>query len=440
MGGLRDATLAGVVLMVVANSVMLLYASMTLRETVEGTRHAVGQLDARLRAVEERVDEVPASPEAVSAAVLSFPLAEYKRPVRGPPAPGLRGGVHGQTAPAARPAADRVAAPGQTAPPPRAQVKHLVMAAATLPAYAGATYELFVGTLRETAEYDGDVALFVAADSLDAGVKAMLRRQRVTTVSVPWEPCDGSILNGNSVCATDKVWGSSTPMALMRYRYYSQYLRQHAPYEVVLWSDVSDAFFQRNPFEDYSASPVDLLFFAEHHSAPLAQSRGPGGRAPIDDCYADAEFADAGVGAPVLTASSVMASGDAALAFLRRFTREVGVSSAARPGDCRSALNVDRALLNKLYYSGEACGDSRCAVSPYDVGPVYTASAALDAQAVSYDGDGFVLSSDGRRAPVVHEYGADTRVAALAKRLAAPGRRRAPGRAGATPDLESQGG
>ena len=213
-------------------------------------------------------------------------------------------------------------------------------------------------------------------------------------------------LQGN--CATDKIWGDGIPVGLQRFRYYLDYVRAHPGYDLVLWSDFRDAFFQRNPFDDFfgDAQGKDLLFFGEHTVRPLSATSGRGlfTRAWVEGCYGKVLTPDVTPeGAPVLCSGNVMGTGAAVLAYLEAYLANVDAQDGRANWHCWRDYGIDQGHHNYMAYVKYP--KHKFAVAPYDAGPAYTAGQVMHVpEDLKRDAAGYVLRADGRRAALVHQY------------------------------------
>ena len=289
------------------------------------------------------------------------------------------------------------AAAATTASSPR----HLVMSCAA-GNYGLGQFKNFVLPLRKLGAYAGDVALFVL--NVDAKSRAWLAGEKVDLVFVELAKCVK--LQGN--CATDKIWGDGIPVGLQRFRYYLDYVRAHPGYDLVLWSDFRDAFFQRNPFDDFrgDARGKDLLFFGEHTVRPLSATSGKGlfTRAWVEGCYGKVLTPDVTPeGAPVLCSGNVMGTGAAVLAYLEAYLANVDAQDGRANWHCWRDYGIDQGHHNYMAYVKYP--KHKFAVAPYDAGPAYTAGQVMHVpEDLKRDAAGYVLRADGRRAALVHQY------------------------------------
>jgi len=286
------------------------------------------------------------------------------------------------------------------------------MSSATYPSYGRDDFWRFIAPLRFEAKYDGDVAIFVVeatrAFKNNPDFGPWCAAQRIDVVVVPSVDCPGRLASWTT-CAEDAEWGPTVPAPLIRYRLYAKYLAERAPYDLVLWTDFLDVVFQRDPFPDFAADAKgrDLLFFAEHPGKPLNDEGFT--RSWVESCYGAGALASLAPSTPVLCSSNVMGTGAAVAAFLRKYAD--AVTDRARNGDpeyCVRVNGIDQGHHNYLVYVSSTSDGTfpDYAVAPYDAGPVYTAGMALKQfpQDVAYDGDGYVLRRDGRRAALVHQF------------------------------------
>jgi len=292
--------------------------------------------------------------------------------------------------------------PRFTAPP-----RHLVMAMAA--GYGMRDFRRFVDTMRLGAKYDGDCALFVLKDT--SAIKSRefgpwQKARRVELVYVDEGP--GWKVEPGGLYYTVDGWGPGVPAAVVRYKHYAWFLDKRDPYDVVLWSDFRDAFWQRNPFDDFAADGKGkgLVFFSEHPVKPL--DKDGFSRGWVETCWGrgvlDAHV-PRGSDTPCLCSGQAMGTGTALLGYLKRYLAAVDAQHRKVPHDkCVTTYGIDQGHHNYLVYT--QLEKATFEITPWDAGPVATIGFLkhVPPAELRRDEAGFVLRRDGKRVAIVHQY------------------------------------
>eukprot|EP00041_Stephanoeca_diplocostata_P029528 m.874652 g.874652 ORF g.874652 m.874652 type:complete len:400 (-) comp23576_c0_seq18:306-1505(-) len=295
--------------------------------------------------------------------------------------------------------------------------------------------ELFIGSLRATG-YPGKIIIGVASD-VPVEVKDYLEEQRVETKVVKFGPCtfqnytkkDGTLAekyNKKQKCDIDhpdyKIqWG--------RFNLAAKWLQECADCtDGVMFTDVRDAFFQRDPFAAVQ-HPHDLMVFEEHQDVSTEHWLVD---FPVTACKGR------GVGKqPMLCSGSTMGSRGGMLTYFAAMDAEF--RAWISDPKCRFDLvGDDQSIHNYLFYTGKL---PEAVAIKHRTGPIHVVGIQadqvyhehvskfkaqgkdqgfanrnryygkdgdtrqwLDPKYRLTDDEGYILQLDGTRSPQVHQF------------------------------------
>jgi hypothetical protein len=286
----------------------------------------------------------------------------------------------------------------------------------------------FVHSLRQ-AHYTGAIVLGVAK-GLPAKERSWLEQHQVTAHEVGVTRCR----------AIPKMWCDAAddrvPMALARFMWYSTWLEKGGYTGYVMVADVKDIFFQSDPFATLQIDPSRPYVqvareFGYDDAAEVAADTGrmQGStiarsgftRGWIKNCLGD-EAARRVQQFPVLCSGSTLGTRLGMERYLRMMNKTIHEQLATGLADCY-AVGVDQGFHNFLLHTKvleraadleidspengspsqiQATIGTMCTVPPTMKGLVKVTH-SWD-KVLRRDKEGFVIRSDGSRAPLVHQY------------------------------------
>lgn len=185
------------------------------------------------------------------------------------------------------------------------------------------------------------------------------------------------------------------------YYFYKYLIRHKNEYSYVLLSDVRDVVFQGNPFVGVSTDKV--MLFLEDKNFVLGEENV--NKQWIEQ-YFDAETVARIGDKNILCGGTVLGPVDALIEYLGRMVDALMAIIPKSSGD----FGVDQPVMNALFHQGHF--DDICIAVENAKGPVYTLKLVEEDQ-LMFDKDNYLLSPEGKRVPVLHQYDWQPKVEAI---------------------------